>query len=403
MNAEELIDQLEKINPSSTSDFLNENQEFINGTNDEGLSVLEYLLKKGLSNLACEVIQLETFDPNLPGHNYLQTSLALGYANVAVHLLKKGANPNYCLEGRSSALLTCLENEFFNVAEVMIKHGAEVDIRNDSGWTPLIWASIKGRTKAVKFLLNHSANINICNSDGWNALTGAFFKRRTEIVALLQEKGAVFGSKYAEAALLSAFDNGYLDVVKNLVYEHETSINIADEKNVSLVCKAVQKGDWPFVSFLLERGVDVNVFDADGLPLIAILARNGQDQFISNFLDHGADIHLSSSTGTTAIHVAVKYNQISTVAKLVELGANVNGQNDNGFTPLIDAAYAGYLDLVKRLVSLGANIELKAKSSKGEYYTAKQWALLLCPKDRNKKALDCAHKEIAELLALPND
>jgi hypothetical protein len=267
MKAEDFIDQLEKINPDSTLDFLNENQEFINETTDEGLSVLEYLLKKGLSNLACEVIQLETFDPNLSDHNFLQTSLALGYTHVAVYLLKKGVNPNYCLEGRSSALLTCLESEFFNTAEVMMKHGTEVDIRSDKGWTPLIWASIKGRTKAVKFLLDQGANVDICNNDGWNALTGAFYKRRTEIVALLQEKGAVFGSKYAEAALLSAFDNGYLDVVKHLVEEHGTSINIADEKNVSLVCKAVQKGDWPFVSFLLERGVDVNVFDADGLPI----------------------------------------------------------------------------------------------------------------------------------------
>ena len=91
MKAEDLIAQLEKINPCSTLDFLNENQEFINETTDEGLSVLEYLLKKGMSNLACGVIELESFDPNISGHNYLQTSLALGYTNVALHLLKKGA------------------------------------------------------------------------------------------------------------------------------------------------------------------------------------------------------------------------------------------------------------------------------------------------------------------------
>jgi ankyrin repeat protein len=99
--------------------------------------------------------------------------------------------------------------------------------------------------------------------------------------------------------------------------------------------------------------------------------------------------------------VAADYNQISTVEKLVELGANVNGQDNSGSTPLIDAALNGYLELVKKLISLGANTELKAKSAKGKFYTAKQWAFLKCPKDRSDNALDCAYKEIAELLTLP--
>jgi len=402
MKTEDLIEQLEICSPSSARDFLHKNKEFINETTEDNLSVLEYFLKKGLSKLACELIQLETFEANLPGHNFLQTSLALGYTDVAAHLLKKEVNPNYCLEGRSSALLTCLENEFFNTAEVMIKkHGAEVNIRSDKGWTPLIWASIKGRSKAVKFLLDHGANVDICNDDGWNALTGAFFKRRTEIVALLQEKGAIFGSKYAEAALLSAYDNGYLDVVKHLVEELGTSINIADENNVSLLCKAVEKGDWPFMSYLLDQGVDVNVFNKDGLPLIALLARDGQEQYIASFLDHGADIHLSSANGTTAIHVAADYNQISTVEKLVEFGANLNAQTNTGKTPLIAAAMNGYMELAQKLVSMGANTELEAESTKKKSYTAKQWAFIMCPKDNRGNSLDCAHKEIAELLTLP--
>jgi ankyrin repeat protein len=399
MTAEDLIDGLEKVSPGSALGFLIENQEFINETTEDAISVLEHLLKKGMSKLSCKLIQLETFDPNLSDHNYLQTSLALGYTEVAEQLLKSGCNPNYCLEGRASALLTCLENEFFDTAEVMMQHGAEVDIRSDNGWTPLIWASIKGRTKAVNFLLGHGANVNICNDDGWNALTGAFFKRRTEIVTILQEKGAVFGSKYAEAALLSAYDNGYIDVVKNLMNEHGTSINIADENNVSLLCKAVRKGDWPFMTFLLGHGVDVNVFDKDGIPLIAILARDGHEQYISAFLENGADIHLSSANGNTAIHLAADYNQVSTLEKLVELGANVNARSNRGRTPLIAAAINGYLDLAKKLISLGANTELQSESSKEKFYTAKQWAVINSP-SAFRKQTDSAYKEIAELLTL---
>lgn len=198
-----------------------------------------------------------------------------------------------------------------------------------------------------------------------------------------------------------AFDNGYLDVVKHLVEEHGTSINIADENNLSLLCKAVEKGDWPFVSFLLDQGVDVNVFNKDGFPLIAILARDGQEQYISAFLDHGADIHLSSAGGITAIHEAANYNQISTVEKLVEFGANVNAQRESGRIPLVGAAINGYLELTQKLISLGANIELQSKTTKGKFLTALEFAVSNCPKDRSGNMRDCAHKQIAELLTLP--
>lgn len=341
------------------SSALNNAPESVNDINDDDLSVFEALLKAGFTSAAKAVIELDTFDVNHQGHNPLRVAVATGNLDIALRLLELGASPNYRPEGTSSVLLLALENEYFELAASMVKHGAEVDIRNTHGWTPLIWASMKGRQKAVEFLLEHGANIHACNNDGWNAVTGAYFKNRTSIVDLLLSKGAVFGAKYAEAALLSAYDNGYKDVAMHLLDEINTSPNISNENGVSLLAKAVHKGDWAFTKELLSRGADVNVMNSDGLPLIAELAKNGHDQMISLFLEHGADVNLASiEKKFTAMHLAACNNQVKTIRFLAQCGANINAQDVAGDSPLMEAAHREFNTACVCLLKLGANREL---------------------------------------------
>lgn len=371
--------------------------DLINSVSEKSFTVFEALLDAGFTKAAAQVLALEAFDANQSGHNPLRAAIATGNIDLAYALLEKGSSPNYRPEGISSALLLCLENEYFELAEAMVKHGAEVNIRNDHGWTPLIWASMKGRFKAVEFLLNHGANLHACNNDGWNAVTGAYFKKRTNIVNLLLEKGAVFSEKYAEAALLSAYESGYLDVVEYLVKEMDTNPNVADEKDISLLAKAVTKGDWPTVKLLLEKNANPNVLDAKGLPLIAALALDGHDDLIKLFLKSGADMHLCSSQGVTAIFAASAHNQESTVGYLIEKGANVNAKAVGAWTPLMMAADKGYAGVVNLLVELGANTQLKNNDEATALKLARNHLKL----GFGSESLDTDYTRIVKLLTLP--
>lgn len=370
----------------------------VNSVSENKQTVFEKLLESGYNKVASSVVAFEEFDVNHPDHNPLRASIATGNIDLAIALLKKGASPNYRPAGMSSALLLCLEHEYFDLAEVMVECGAEVDIRNQLGWTPLIWASIKGRVKAVEFLLKHGANIHACNNDGWNAVTGAYFKKRINIVKLLLEKGAVFSEKYAEAALLSAYEGGHKEVYTYLIEELHTNPNVSDDKDISLLAKAVTRGDWAMVELLIKHKADPNVVDAEGIPLIAILATNGRKQLIELFLNNGADVHLSSNKGQAAIHMAAAYNQVEVLGYLIERGANVDAQTESGWTSLMIAADGGYLDMVKKLLACRANPLLK--TNKGS--TAKQITRSKAPRtERYKELQDSAYKDIVELLTLP--
>lgn len=373
--------------------------ELMNSVLANNLSVFETLLEAGYSKTALQVLDIDGFDVNHFSHHPLNAAISTGNVNLAYALLEKGSSPNYRPKNIGPALLLCLENEHFDLAKAMIDYGAEVDIRNQLGWTPLIWASIKGRFKAVQFLLEHGANVHICNNDGWNAVTGAYFKKRMNVVEVLLENGAVFSEKYAEAALLSAYEGGHLSAYMYLIKKMNTNPNVADENNITLLAKAVDRGDWAIVKLLIEQGADVNVVNKEGLPLVAVLAANGHKQLIDLFVQNGADINLPSSGGVTVIHEAARYNQEETLAYLIEQGANVNAQTAKGWTPLMLAAKNGYKSLVVTLLERGANSLL----TNNEGWTAKGLARTAAPMDRTKYGTfmkDSAHKDIAELLNL---
>lgn len=71
------------------------------------------------------------------------------------------------------------------LVDILIKAGAEVNIAGISGFTALIFASIKGHIEIAKLLLKAGAAINIADVDGHTAWQHAALNGHAEIVKLL--------------------------------------------------------------------------------------------------------------------------------------------------------------------------------------------------------------------------
>ncbi|MBI4645382.1 MAG: ankyrin repeat domain-containing protein [Bacteroidia bacterium] len=54
----------------------------------------------------------------------------------------------------------------------------------------MIWAAYKGHTEIVKFLLENKADVNAKNNNGWTVLMVAIDKGNTEIIEILKAFGA---------------------------------------------------------------------------------------------------------------------------------------------------------------------------------------------------------------------
>ena len=161
-------------------------------------------------------------EPKNQDNSALFMASLLGHAEITNLLLDHGAEVNAKYSGMSVLNLACctagkfLKNLIYEIrqlpmasieehpktVEVLLRGGAQVNVQDDSGYFPLLLASVAGCIKTVKLLLDHGAEVNMQDSDGYTALssvTGTSYflwrKEYTEISKLLLHHGARVSSQ----------------------------------------------------------------------------------------------------------------------------------------------------------------------------------------------------------------
>lgn len=76
------------------------------------------------------------------------------------------------------------------IAKYLIENGADANIVNDSGNTPLMKASKNGFNEVVQYLVKNGADINTKYYERNTALDIAKNEEHTEIIEYLKSKGA---------------------------------------------------------------------------------------------------------------------------------------------------------------------------------------------------------------------
>lgn len=77
-----------------------------------------------------------------------------------------------------------------NKVEEAIMNGANVNAKDNYGWTVLIWAAMGGKTETAELLLKHGADVNAKDNSGWTPLRWAGNHGNTGIADLLRKYGA---------------------------------------------------------------------------------------------------------------------------------------------------------------------------------------------------------------------
>ena len=106
-------------------------------------------------------------------------------------LLRMGANPNY-RGGKfgDTALTAAAIMGRREMVELLIAFHANVNIQDDDGGTPLIWATVGQHEELVQLLLDAGADPNIRENDGQTALQLAMEHGFTNIERFLRAAGA---------------------------------------------------------------------------------------------------------------------------------------------------------------------------------------------------------------------
>ena len=257
--------------------------------------------------------------------------------------------------------------------ETLIDLGANVNAqRTDDKVAPVTLSVCFNNFVAVNLLLDHGADVNIARADGNSPLHGAVSNGFFDIAKRLVEKGSDVNlqNKEGRTPLFLGVKNKHEQLIKLLI-ENEADVNIGYKKNYTERIQLVRGKDkgraaWHYVlvkkhllGLFLKRvkGGRVNVAD------FGDILRSGwgkdppegtTDKILKEY-----DFQFKEIPDATLLHIASEQdNEPEIIDLLVKSGANVNAQDAEGFTPLHMAAIHGNLKIVKKLVDLDADVNI---------------------------------------------
>jgi ankyrin repeat protein len=90
----------------------------------------------------------------------------------------------------NTALIDAATQNFIEIEELLLNHGADPNVKGKGGYTALITACVVGHYESVNLLIKGGANIDITEERGLKALDFAEDRGYDDIANLLKEAGA---------------------------------------------------------------------------------------------------------------------------------------------------------------------------------------------------------------------
>ena len=213
------------------------------------------------------------------------------------------------------------------IADLLIRAGADVNVTNELGVAPLSLACINGSAEMVERLLDRDADANHALPTGVTSLMTCARTGSVDAVRELLDHGARVNEQervWGQTALMWAIAERHPHVVATLVAAG-ADIGHRSHGGFTPLLFAAQQGDVESAGILLDAGIDVNEVGADGSAALLVATESGHTDMVRFLLDAGADVH-AIGTGRTALHAAVQAARPDIATVLLDSGADPNAR-----------------------------------------------------------------------------
>ncbi len=175
----------------------------------------------------------------------------------------------------------------------------------------LLQATQRADKQAVLALLQQGANINVTDAQGRTPVMIATYQHNTDMVKTLLQAGADVNIRDNNKAnpLLHSAAMGWLDILRLAIDAHADTTLTNRFGGISII-PASERGHVEIVRELLTR-TNINVNHVNNLGwtalLEAIILSNGDkahQQIVQLLVDHGADVNLADNDGVTPLQHA---------------------------------------------------------------------------------------------------
>ena len=290
----------------------------------------------------------------------LNDAVLKGNITIVQELLNAGADVNRTNKNGKIPLAVALEKGYDDIAKLLCNATVglkpvekERDLECD-----LLTAAEKGTIEQVRDLIRQGADVNVQDEYGFTPLISAIINEHLDICKELVKAGADVNMK-SEAGM--------------------TALHFLGDRLYS----PLSTNDLECMNELVHEGADVNSQTNSGnTPLMLILSRirfgdgvDAFDEFDKSYqeadasateimLNAGLDPNIADKEGNTMLHEAAEDGNVKAVKMLLLKGANPNAiEQVFGETPLHYAAWSGNKEVVKLLIKAGAQLNVKDRRS----------------------------------------
>ncbi|TTF11758.1 Ankyrin-2 [Bagarius yarrelli] len=271
-----------------------------------------------------------------------------------------------------SILFKAVQRNLDGIVAALIESGADVNVCNDLGYTPLLLAVELGNLEVFKVLVSNKAQLEKRLPNQMSALHLAIQSGSMPITEILLDMGMdpnIVGPKEQMPLHLSALHNQ--PALMTLLLHKGAQIHAVTQEGFTALHLASQGGHQEAVTQLLERKADVYVQDRqarialhwaaagvaakdmDGCTALHYAAKNGHIRVAAALLTAGRNKNINERNvwRRTPLHLAAEHGQEDAVSLLLERGAKINAIDNNKDKPLHWACRTGHLGTVQKLVN----------------------------------------------------
>lgn len=252
--------------------------------------------------------------------------------------------------------------------KLLINGGADLNIQNQRGLTPLMMAVMINEKKIVRLLLAQpDINPDIQSAKYGGALQQAAEKCNFDILKMLIEAGAdpnpywdgyVHYATPLQTACMERRQQCRRNMAKYLI-ENGANVNLQGGSLGSALSAAAHRGDLNIISLLLDKGASTYICDAlDRTPIH--FSTSDYDGFRA-ILKAGGNVKVKDKLGRTPLHWAAAAGQPKVIAEILSKvgSAAVDEPDIDGWTPIMWATRAANLRdrkaVIRLLLSKGAS------------------------------------------------
>lgn len=218
------------------------------------------------------------------------------------------------------------EKKYFIVADFLSSQGADIDCQDINGESPLLYATRFWSFASMTYLIGKGADVNIANEKGMTPIIVAVNDNNLEKVKLLVDCGTVDVNKKESLGRPPLwFSTKHTDMAcAKLLIDHGADINDRLSSGSTLLMDVIQRGHFDFADLLMEKGAGVNGVNKEGETALIIAAGKNNLTIIENLINRGADITAQDIDGIDPFFAAQREGNQNIIDYLEKNGADTS-------------------------------------------------------------------------------